>query len=283
MTRSFYITLGCCCAMGLVGLSAQAADDDAAYGDTTAYGDFAAESETIVSEKPRATKGLDTVGKHHFQVETGFDYQAETDAAATRHQYSFPTQLRYGVIDTLEARIQGNMFTFQNTAGPGGSARGFGDLAVGTKWAIVSGGGFLPSLGLVADLGMPTGSNNVSTNTFVPAGAAILAWELPAQFRLDSNVGMDYPARDGAGDRFARLTYGAAVKRAIPVWDDRLDGFIEFAGAAPLKNSKAGLHQFGTGVAMRLSDSMNLSAFGRFGLNTAAPNFQTGVGFGWRL
>ncbi|MBI4239137.1 MAG: transporter [Deltaproteobacteria bacterium] len=242
------------------------------YGDDT----------VITAERPRATLDLDTVGKRRFQVETSFDYQVESDTPGSVSTIAFPTQVRFGVIDPLELRVRGNLFTFQSVSG-GGTTRGFGDLAFGTKWAIVQGGGFLPAVGLVADLAVPTGSDNVSNNTLVPQGRAIAAWELPAEFRLDTNAGFDYPRRDAAGDRFARFLYGAAVRRALPFWEHRINTFVELAGAEPLHDRKAGPHIFGTGAGVRITEAMQLDTFLRVGLNKTAANLQTGVGFSWKL
>lgn len=242
------------------------------------YGD----DSVITAERPRATLDIQTVGKRRFQVETSFDYQVETDTPGSVSTFAFPTQVRFGVIDSLELRVRGNLFTLQNVSG-GGTTRGFGDLAFGTKWSIAQGGGLLPAVGVFADLAVPTGSDNVSNNTLVPQGRAILAWELPAEFRLDTNAGFDYPRRDAAGDRFARFLYGASVRRALPFWEQRVSTFLEFAGATPLESRKAGPHIFGTGVGVRITDAMQLDSFLRAGLNKTAPNLQTGVGFSWKL
>lgn len=249
----------------------------------TGYAPTNYRSESIHSDQLRATRSWDTVGKRRFQVETQFDYQKESDTAASTKQFSFPTQLRYGLVDDLELRVSGNMFTYQDTTGAGSNS-GFGDLTVGTKWSIVEGGGLLPSLGVLAELGVPTGNNNVSRNAVIPAGQAIMAWNLPGEFRLDSNIGIDYVEGTATSNgRFARFTYGAAVERDLPLLGERLGAFVEFAGAASLSDSGTAPHLFSTGLDYDITDTMNVNTFGRIGMNDAAPNFQTGLGFGWKL
>lgn len=240
-----------------------------------------ARNAVTASDRPRVTANDRTVGGRRFQVETSLDYQAETSAVPTNRTFAFPTRVRYGIVDSLEVQAQGNLLTFNTTTGRG-TATGFGDLFFGTKWAIVDGGGVLPSLGMAAQLGVPTGSSNVSNNALVPQANAIFAWELPWELTLDSNLGLDVPPKDAAGDRFTRMVYGLALERNLPVLDDRLHAFLEFAGRTPIKAGKTGPHQFGAGLGFRLSKQMQLDTFARAGLSSPAPNLQTGVGFSWR-
>lgn len=239
-----------------------------------------ADDDSVLSEQPRITTNLETVGKNRFQVESRFDYQRETNTAAGQSQYSFPTQFRYGFADPFEVHVKGNMFTLRDAGG--GATRGFGDLALGTKWNIAEGAGLVPSIGVVADVGIPTGSDNVSDNAVVPAGAAVMQWKLPAEFLLDSNTGLDYPAGTATAARSARFTYGLAARRALPVLDNRLSAFVEMAGGVAFSKNYANTHQAGTGLSFRLNDHFDTSTFGRVGLSQAAPNFQTGVGLSWK-
>lgn len=239
----------------------------------------------VASERPRSTTDFTTIEKHHFQVETSFDYQLDKNQPAELSTYTFPTQLRYGIVDQVEARLRGTMFTYQQAqAGTAtASTRGFGDFAFGSKWAALRGGGFIPSLGVLADITVPTGSDNVSNNTFVPVGKTILSWSLPGELTLDSNVGVDYPKRDAAGERTARFVYGTALHRALPMWNERLNAFLEFAGATPFASGKRGPHQFGTGLGVSINDHMQLDSFVRIGLTNNTPNWQTGLGFSWKI
>ncbi len=239
------------------------------------------DDDSLETERPRITRGLDTVGKKTFQVETSFAYENDRAGAVRSTQYSFPTKLRYGIVEKWEVQVLGNMATFRDSNA--GDASGFGDLFLGTKWSALEGGGMLPSLGVVGELGLPTGSNNLSGNTVQPRGNAIFAWQLPWELGLDANLGMDLPPKDGVGDRFARVTYGTAVGRRLPFFSERMTTFVEFAGATPLKSGKKGTHQAGTGLGLRIKDNMQLDSFARVGLNSAAPNFQTGMGFSWRM
>jgi hypothetical protein len=236
----------------------------------------------IAPENPRATRTLTPVGRHRFQMETAFDYRSENDTGPKSRQYAFPTTLRFGLSERVEVQIEGNMYT-RRTGGNTAAENGFGDLFFGSKWWALEGGGLLPSVGVAAMVGLPTGSDNVSGNAIQPEAETILHWDLPAEFILDGTVGVDVPPKKVVGDRLARVTYGAAVQRPLPILRDRLNAFVEFTGKAPMKANRTDIHQMATGIGMRLTDNMQLATFGRFGLNKAAPDVQTGIGFNWRL
>lgn len=284
MRRSF-LTLTLCATLVPSTLSfAQTAIDDSVMSapiHTISHRPVQRDTRDLAPEVHRGTDRFSTVGRHRFQVETSFDYQAERDTAANINQYSLPTRLRFGITRNIEVNVQGSLFTAQSVS-TGTDNNGVGDLTLGSKWSVAEGGGLLPSLGVAASLQLPTGSNAVSSNTLTPGGEAILSWDLPAEVELDSNIGMNYPQRDAAGDRYAHLTYGIAAERALPIANERANAFLEFAGSAALKNGKSGPHQFGTGLGFALRDNMRLDSFARVGLNDTAPNFQTGLGFTWR-
>ncbi len=239
------------------------------------------DDQTLRPEQPLLTRRIDTMQKKTFQIETSFAFERDSTAGTSTRQYSFPTRLRYGLVDNWEIQAEGGMATFRDSST--GNASGFGDFFLGTKFAALEGGGLLPSVGFVAELGVPTGSNSVSGNAVQPRGGAILAWRLPAKLHWNANLGMDFPAKDAAGDRFARLTYGTAIDRPLPFLNERMSAFGELAGASPLKSGKSGIHQAGTGLGVTIKERMQVNAFARVGLNTAAPNFQTGLGFSWRM
>lgn len=251
----------------------------AAGGNSSRFEQSASEMST---DRARNTQEQHTVGKYRLQLETSFDFLSENDFGATQRRYAFPTTIRFGLFENLDLNMSGNMFIF-NTVSTGGNTSGFGDLFFGSKWAIVEGGGVLPSLGLAGRLGLPIGSNSVSGNTFLPEVTGIFGWHLPWELQLDSNIGFDLPPKDIAGDRFVRLTYGVAIEKALPVLEERLNTFLEVAGRAPLKSGKAGPHQLGAGVGFKLNERIEFDTFARLGLNKAAPDFQTGLGFSWLI
>ncbi len=243
----------------------------------------AAEYDTaLVTDRPDAAEASVTVGKQRFQVETSIGASHDTTAGVTTRTYNVPTLLRYGIIDPLEVRVEGDLFNIQ-TATATTTERGFSDLAFGVKGHFVENEGWIPSFGALAHLNVPTGKNTFSSNGVEPIAKLLADWELPAGFSLGTNLGADLPVRDAAGDKFARLLYAAALGHGIPGTQDRLRLFVESTGAIPMKSGKPDEHQFDTGLALLITPDMQLDVVTQIGLNDNTPDITGGLGFSWRL
>lgn len=239
--------------------------------------------DALVTDRPDAAEASVTVGQNRFQIETSFAFSNDKDAGVTTRDYSFPTLLRYGIIDPLELRVEGNFFTAQTATGAT-SQKGFNDFEVGLKAHLIEGGeGLLPSLGLLAHMSVPVGKDNFSSNGVEPVFKALADWDLPAGFSLGTNVGMDVPVRDNAGDKFARFLYAAAIGHGIPGTNDRLSAFVESAGAVSLKSGKVNEHQINSGLAFLITPNVQIDTAVEFGLNDNTSDFATGFGLSWRL
>lgn len=239
-------------------------------------------ADALVTDRPDAAEASVTVGKYRFQVETSFGFGRDTDAGVRTQTYAFPTLLRFGVIDPLEVRMEGDFYTVQTQAGAA-AQRGLTDLAFGLKAHAIENRGWIPSLGVLAHLSVPTGNNTFSSNAVEPTVKVLADWELPADFSLGANYGIDVPVRDAAGDKFARFLYAGALNHPTPFLAERLRVFVEMAGAVPLKSGKASEHTFDSGLAFLITKDMQLDSFVQIGLTEAAPGLQTGFGFSWRL
>ncbi|MBI2346587.1 MAG: transporter [Deltaproteobacteria bacterium] len=239
-------------------------------------------AEALITDRPDAAEASQTVGKNRFQVETSFAYGHDHDAGVTTRNYCFPTLLRFGILGPLEVRLEGEMYSVQTEAGAA-TQRGISDLAVGLKAHWLDNRGWGPSLGTLAHLSVPTGSNNFSSNAVEPIFKILADWELPADFSLGINAGVDLPARDAVGDKFARFLYAAAVGHPTPFWKERMRIFVEASGAVQLKAAKSAEQTFDTGLALLITPDIQVDGFVQLGLTEASPGLQTGLGFSWRL
>jgi hypothetical protein len=236
----------------------------------------------LVTDRPDAAESSETVGKNRFQMEAGFGVTQEKSAGATARSYGFPTLLRYGIVDPLEARIEGEIANFQTATGQA-TQRGFTDFAVGLKGHFVDNSGAVPSFGALVHLGLPTGNDDFSSNGVEPSGKVLADWELPGGFELGTNVGMDVPVRDAVGDKFARLLYAAAIGRNIPGTGERLRMFVEGQGSVALKKGKTDEHTFDTGLSLLLTRNVQLDLSTQIGLNADAADLAGGLGISFRL
>lgn len=239
-------------------------------------------TDALVTDRPDAAEASVTVGKLRFQVETSVAFSRDHDAGVTTRTYGAPTLLRFGVIEPLELRVEGEMLSIQTATGAP-TERGLSDFAFGMKGHVFDQQKWRPSLGVLAHVSVPTGADALSSNGVEPSFKVMTDWELPADFSLGTNYGLDVPVRDAAGDKFARFLYAAALNHPTPFLKDRMRVFVEAAGAVPLQRDKAMEHTFDTGLAFLITPNIQLDTFVQLGLTAAAPGVQTGLGLSWRL
>lgn len=239
--------------------------------------------DALVTDRPDAAEASATVGKNRFQIESSFQFGQDQAAGTTTRNYSFPTLLRYGIIDALELRVETEVGTFQTDNSGAAAQRGFNDVAFGLKANFTENQGLVPSFGLLGHLNVPIGNDTFSSNGVEPIFKALADWELGAGFGLGTNVGVDLPVRDAAGDKFGRFIYAAALGRAIPGTSDRLGAFIEAAGAVPLKQAKAQEHTFDTGLKFLITPNLQVDTVVQIGLNDDAADLALGSGLSWRI
>ncbi len=247
----------------------------------------AAESSTafenaLATDRPDNTESSQTVGKHRLQIETSVAITYDRANNITTRTYNFPTLVRYGVINPLEFRIEGELFNIQTTTGSA-SEHGFSDVAFGIKVHLHDNVGWIPSCGVLARLSVPTGTTTFSSKAVEPIIKILAEWALPAGFTFGTNLGANFLTKDATGDRFAQLLYTATVGHDIPGTHQRLRVFVENAGIVSVKPGKPNLYQFDAGMAFIITPNTQIDAAAQIGLNQAAPDIAGGVGFSVRM
>ena len=236
----------------------------------------------IITDRPDVAESSVVVGKNRFQWETGFQWNSDKVGTTTTRNYNFPTLFRYGVIDWLEARVEGNMIQFQTQTGAS-TQTGFTDLAFAVKGHLWDNDKWIPSFGLLLSALTPTGKNSFSTNVVEPALKLLADWELPADFAFSANIGFDVPARNGAREKFARLLHATSLVKILPVRQKKFAVFAEMQGVMPVQSSSPNIHTFDTGLTFLLNKDMQLDLSSQIALGNAAADLAMGVGFSWRV
>ncbi|MBI4126300.1 MAG: transporter [Deltaproteobacteria bacterium] len=237
----------------------------------------------LISDRPDTAEASYTVGKYRLQVETSFALTHDRAAGVTTRAYNFPTLLRFGLNEWLEVRAEGDTLQFQTETGAG-TTTGFTDTSFGAKVHLQENEGIAPSVGILAHVALPTGRDAFSTNTVEPEAKVAMDWELPQDFSLGTNVGLDLPAQDAAGDKYLRFLYAVALNHPFPWWrSEQFRFFIEFAGAEPTVSGKDGEHTFDAGLAYFITPNVQVDTFMNVGLTDAAPDFATGLGLCMRF
>lgn len=241
-----------------------------------------AEEEPLATDRPDVAESSLAVGKYVFQLETSFAFATESAARVDTNIYSFPTLLRFGVFKWLELRAESEIYSLQTETGAK-QQNGFNDIAFGTKAHLLDNKVFIPSLALLLHVNTPTGQDPFSSNAFEPIFKVLMDWELPADFSLGTNAGIDVPVQDAAGDKYARFLYAVAFGIPLSFIVEDLRMFTELQGARPLKSGKEGEYTFDTGFSYLITPDIQLDTFVQVGLTEASPDIATGLGFSWRF
>jgi hypothetical protein len=239
--------------------------------------------DAMITDRPDIAETSYTVGKLRLQLETSFEFIQDSERNMTTRDYTFPTLLRFGIIDPLEFRVESNIYIIETNTGQR-HQKGFSDVSLGFKGHILDAAtGGVPSMALLAAVEVPTGADAFSSNVVVPIFKVIADWELPFHFSFGVNLGFDVPKRDEVGDKFARFLYAVVLTYAVHGTNDRLRAFIEVAGASPFKSNKADLRTLDTGLAFLITPNVQVDGFVRVGITPSTPDMAGGVGWAFRF
>lgn len=240
-----------------------------------------AEEESLVTDRPDTAESSLVVGKYRLQVETSFGFGHNDDAGVMNRTYNFPTLVRFGVLPWLELRAEGEVAQIQKQEGQP-PERGFTDIAAGFKTHLLDNEGWVPSMGVLFHIGTPAGNDNFSSNTFEPMLKWLNDWSLPADFALGTNIGFDVPARNPAGEKYARFLYAVTTGHPVSFISDQLNAFVELQGIFPTDSSDPAEHTFDSGFTFLVTNDIQLDTFVQIGLTEGATDITTGLGFSWR-
>lgn len=221
----------------------------------------AAAVEPIDTEGPDFTDSPEVVPEGRFQVELSPTWSRTRNAGT---DFSTPTLLRYGVRDDWEVRIAPEGYIRE------GSAHGMGDTAIGVKWHA-SGGkpeSFLPAVGWIFQLELPTGAEVVRGHGTRPLLHATFSWDLPGEWDVGVMPGVEMDD-DDAGRRFAYGVLGiVAGKHVTP----NLRIYGEFSGERITRGSHGGSIAEWDGGASYLIGTETLVGFrATLGVNRTSP------------
>lgn len=245
---------------------------------------YAAEpfKEDMETDRPDFTEGTKTVEEGRVQVELGYLFTEFEEGDLEIEDHSFPeTLLRYGLNEELELRLTwgGYSSTEVEQAGASRDFDGATDMGIGLKHRIVDTDDF--SFSILADLSLPVGANNKTSDNVEPNFSFLFSKDLPGDFSLASNLNLSFVTGDDdetVFDPSASLALGYEVC-------ENLGSYLEYFGFYPTEDDK-GLneeHYLAGGLLYALNEDMQLDALVGFGLNDDSADLFAGVGFSFRL
>jgi hypothetical protein len=239
----------------------------------------------IVSDRPDLVETSEVVGKGRVQLETGVLLERERDAEERARTYSTPTLLRIGLNDSVELRLESEGRTIRHTrdkaSGERSTVAGYADTAVGFSWHVADGGGKQPSMAVLVDAELPTGSTLLRGRGARPSLRVVGEWDLPHDLQLGVMPGVAVDNDEDSGRRYTYGLLGVALEKAF---GERLHGFAEVALPQIAHSEHGGTQaRFDVGAAWFLSKDCQLDTMFSRGLNHRTPYAGFTVGLSIRL
>ena len=234
-------------------------------------------SAQISTDRPGLGFSASVVDRGTFQVEAGLPQATRRDVSAGRFEgsltvFSFPVQLRYGVTETIEARLgtpsayDVTRLSIDTPVSDGSDSDGDAGLdvvEVGAKIQLATNG---PVVSLIPSLLIPTTEAGDLAGTF----RAVAGWALSERFGLTTVLG----AVVTDADPDTQVT-GEAVAVVSTSLADALSAYAE-VGAFPSDDATPLLA--GGGLTFLVTPDVQLDASFDVGLNDDAPDLIFGAG-----
>jgi hypothetical protein len=234
-----------------------------------------ADDDTINPDRPNVANSSQVVGAHRVELETGVQWDRQRDADAHVRTLTTPTLLRIGLSDTLELRVETDGRTIEHASDPLTGAHtvsaGWADLSAGVKWHLSGQDGMRPSVGLIAELSLPTGSGALRGSGFRPAVELPAEWDLGHDWSLGVMPGV---ARD------SDATYGVFAASLGKAFSERLHGFAEVA--APQIGHGGTQVLVDTGMSWLMNKDCQLDVMAVHGVNRQTPGLSLAFGISVR-
>lgn len=244
-------------------LLAQAADD----------------KDQIATDRPDFVESSNVVGTGRFQIETSFALERNKANGIRERTYSTPTLLRFGLSDTVEARIETDgrmrLVTDDLASGKRQTENGYADVSLGVKWHVADEQGMRPSMGVLAHVDLNSGS--AAFRAPGNGGSLRLAaeWELPNDFGLGVMPGIAWQHNDN-GERYTSGIFGIVLGKEL---NERSRVFVEYAAPQIARSSNGGsVSTFDFGGAYLLSNRVQVDTAVSRGLNRNTPDWSWTVG-----
>jgi hypothetical protein len=190
------------CALALLPLAAGAAD----------------EPEPVAPDRAGASTGTSTVGRGAFQLEVGVAHERERiGGSPSARRFKVETDLRGGVTDRLELRVQGDPLVRLRGAE---AETGHGDVTLGAKYRFrdSTDGSWQPSLGVLPLVKLPVADEPIGSGK-TDFGALLLAsFALPGGVSLDANAGLAAVGQSRPGGYLLQAIVVAGASRDAAEW-----------------------------------------------------------------
>ncbi|MEP6589858.1 MAG: transporter [Gemmatimonadota bacterium] len=233
--------------------------------------------DVITTDRPDFTESSTLVPRGRVQLEAGITTTAASRNSGMGQSVTWPELLlRYGLSSRIELRVAQTLTSVSPPAGFGTRYTGANDLYLGVKLGLGAQQGSRPELAAMLQATVPTGAESVTQNSTLPGAALLAGWTLSPVWSLAMGLQVNRVTGD-AWEIAPSVTIGRALT-------SRLKAYGEYYAFIPaLSESGASTaHYLNGGLALLLSDNMQLDARVGAGLGGVADRSYLGVGFAIR-
>ncbi|MRW87376.1 transporter [Pseudoduganella sp. FT26W] len=237
------------------------------------------EKDQIATDRPDFVESSNVVGAGRFQIETSVALERNKANGIKERTYATPTLLRFGIGDTLEARIEtdGRMRVVTDDLGAGTRTtdNGYADVSLGVKWHVADAQGARPSMGVLAHVDLDSGSSAFRAKG--KGGSLRLAaeWDLPDDFGLGVMPGIAWQ-HDDNGERYTSGIFGIVLGKEL---NERSRVFVEYSAPQIARGRHGGSQTtFDVGVSYLLTDLVQVDTALSRGLNKNTPDWSWTAG-----
>jgi hypothetical protein len=235
------------------------------------------------TDRPDVTESPYTVEAGRFQVELSFvEYTRDAGGSTRTNALAvLPSNLKVGLRSNLDLQLVLNPYQSVRTHGGRASARssGVGATELRAKLNLWGNDGGRTAFGVMPFVRFPTGSEGLRERHL--SGGLILplaVQDLPGGFDLGTMAELDVSREPGASS----LDFVHSVTCGHDLFKDRLRGYIEYVGVAPLRSGHPYLAYFDSGATFAVSSGVQLDAGINLALSREAEDFTLFAGVSFR-
>jgi hypothetical protein len=208
-----------------------------------------------------------------MQLETSISYGRTGSGAGRQAAWSTPTLIRLGIGEVFEFRVESDAWV-QDASPSSQREDGLADIAVGFKWHLGDERGSTPSTAILVHADLPSGAAALRGDGVRPSLRAVAEWALPSGLALGVMPGITVE-RD-AGDGFLTGIVGVVLGLELT---GSLRSFVEVSFEQLAAADRGGnLGTFNAGLALLLTENLQLDTGVALGLTESAQDFSWGFG-----
>jgi Cu/Ag efflux protein CusF len=232
----------------------------------------------IKADRPGIADSSEVIGPGRIQVETGLQREAGRAGDDPQRKVVLPTLLRVGISERWEARLESDLYAWMRQA-DGQRVQAYAPASLGFKYHFLDGDG-TPSLGVIARLSPPSGSDALRTRRTTGDVRFAADWELTPQWSLNPNIGLAID-EDDEGRRFSARLFAMTLAYQPA---RNLELFADMAVQSPEAKGGRSALIYDAGFAYLLNRDVQLDAsIGVRGAGSTPPRSFLAAGVSFRF